>query len=266
MVFGPIPNHHRGHNFLSALAQALATEGLVWLALAVVFAGMVRGFTGFGSALVYLPIAAIFLPPTWVIASMISFSMFGPLPLLPRALRDADKPAVARLAVGAAIGIPLGVWLLTLLDPTMFRWLVSGIAVFTLLLLASGWRYGGAISAALAMGTGFLSGVLGGFVGLAGPPIILLYLSGTKAVSEIRAVILLFLFMTDIAVMLTFLYRDLITLEAFLIGVLLVPSYLIGGLLGQKLFNPAHERLFRGLAYAIILLAAITGSPVFELV
>ena len=225
---------------------------------------MVRGFTGFGSALVYLPVAGIFLPPTWVIATMISFSMFGPLPLLPRALRDAHKPEAARLALGAAVGIPIGVWFLTLLDPTVFRWLVSIVAVVTLGLLASGWRYSGVVSPMLAAITGFISGVLGGFVGLAGPPVILLYLSGRRAVSEIRAVILLFLFATDVVVMLTFLIRDLISLEAFLIGVLLVPSYLIGGLLGQKLFDPRHERLFRGLAYAIILLAAITGLPVFD--
>ena len=246
------------------MSAALATEGLAWLALTVLLAGKGRGFTGFGSALVYLPIAAIFLPPTWVIGTMIAFSMFGPLPLMPRALREANKAEVVRLAVAGAFGIPLGVYLLTQLDAEVFRWLVSGVAVVTLGLLASGWRYHGEVTPVLGLATGFVSGVLGGFVGLAGPPVILLYLSGRKAVAEIRAVILLFLFTTDVVVMVTFLLRDLITLEAFFIGLLLVPSYMIGGLLGQKLFDPARERLFRGLAYAIILLAAVTGLPVFD--
>ena len=243
---------------------ALATEGLAWLAITVLLAGIVRGFTGFGSALVYLPVAAIFLPPTWVIASMISFSMFGPLPLMPRALRDAPMAEVMRLAITGAIGIPIGVYALTLLEPEAFRWLISVVAMVTLLVLASGWRYQGEMTPALGAITGFISGVMGGFVGLAGPPVILLYLSGRKAVVEIRAVILLYLFTTDLVVMLTFWLRDLITLEAFLIGVLLVPSYMIGGLIGQKLFEPTREKMFRGLAYGIILLAAITGLPVFD--
>lgn len=249
---------------MSALAQALATEGLAWLALTVLLGGVVRGFTGFGSALVYLPVAAIYLPPTWVIATTVAFSMVGPLPLLPRAWREADKAAVLRLALAGAVGIPLGVWLLTNLAPEAFRWLVSIVAVVTLALLASGWRYNAAIGPALSAGTGFISGVMGGFIGLPGPPVILLYLSGRKAVSEIRAVILLFLFSTDVVVLLTFLLRGLVSAEALLIGGLLVPSYMIGSLIGQKLFNPAHERLFRGLAYSIILLAAIIGLPLFD--
>jgi uncharacterized membrane protein YfcA len=246
------------------MQAALATEGLYWLALAVLIAGIVRGFTGFGSALVYLPVAAIFLPPAWVIVTMVSFSMFGPLPLLPRALREANKAEVLRLAVAGMVGIPIGVYLLTKLDPVAFRWIISGVSAVTLGVLVTGWRHSGQVTPKFSVIAGFVSGLMGGFVGLAGPPIILLYLSGRKAISEIRAVILLYLFTTDIVVMTTFLLRDLVTMEAFLVGVLLVPSYMLGGLLGQRLFSPKREALFRALAYGIILLAALVGLPVFS--
>ena len=46
-----------------ALAQALALPGLPWLVLAATLAGLVRGFSGFGSGLVYMPIAGAVLPP-----------------------------------------------------------------------------------------------------------------------------------------------------------------------------------------------------------
>ena len=246
------------------IAAVLETDGLIWLVVTVLLAGMVRGFTGFGSALIYLPIAGIFLPPAWVIASLTTIGLFGPWPMFPRAWRQARKGELVRLAVAGAVGIPLGVYLLTKLEPTAFRWLVSGISVATLLALASGWRFRGEITAPLAGITGFISGVMGGFVGLSGPPVILLYLSGRKAVEEIRAVILLYLFTTDVVVMTTFWVRDLITLQVFFIGVALVPSYLIGGLIGQRLFDPKRERLFRGVAYAIILIAAVTGLPLFD--
>jgi len=252
------------HDGPRVLSGALATEGLAWLALAVLVAGIVRGFTGFGSALVYLPIAALFLPPTWVIATAVTFSIFGPLPLLPPAWKQADKPEVARLALAAALAIPLGVMLLTRLDPLMFRWMVSGVSVTTLLLLASGWRYTKAVPAPLGVAAGFVSGIMGGFMGLPGPPVILLYLSGQKKVAEIRAAILLFLFATDVVVLLVLWLQGLVTAEAFWVGVLLVPSYMAGGLIGKRLFDPQHERVFRGVAYAIILLAAVTGLPVFD--
>ncbi|NOR62394.1 MAG: TSUP family transporter [Rhodobacteraceae bacterium] len=261
MDTGGDPCDHDGADLLSG---ALATEGLVWLALAVLVAGIVRGFTGFGSALVYLPIAGIFLPPTWVVATAVTFSIFGPLPLMPQAWQQADKREVARLAIAAAAAIPLGVMLLAGLDPLVFRWVISGVAVATLLVLASGWRYAGAVSAPLGLATGFVSGLMGGFVGLPGPPAILLYLSGQKKAAEIRAVILLFLFTTDVVVLGVLWLQGLVTAEAFWVGVLLVPSYMAGGLIGKRLFDPTHERLFRGVAYGIILLAAVTGLPVFD--
>ncbi|MBL1436380.1 MAG: sulfite exporter TauE/SafE family protein [Rhodobacteraceae bacterium] len=246
------------------MQAALATEGLAWLALAVLVAGIVRGFSGFGSALVYLPIAGIFLPPTWVIATTMVFSIIGPLPLVPRAWAQAPMREVARLAIAGAVAVPLGVVLLIRLEPEAFRWLVSLVAVGTLGLLASGGRYRGEVSAIMGAGTGFLSGLMGGFIGLPGPPVILLYMSGQKAVAEIRAAILLFLFMIDVVVLATLLVRGLVTAEAAVIGLLLVPSYMLGGLIGQRLFNPARERLFRGVAYGIILLAAVAGLPIFD--
>jgi len=249
---------------LTPFAQALATEGFLWLFLAVLVAGIVRGFTGFGSALVYLPIAGIFLPPTWVIASMIGFSMIGPLPLIPRALREVDKSEVLRIGAAAWLGVPLGVYFLTRLDPEAFRWLVSLVALVTLVLLASGWRYRGAVPVALGAFAGFMGGFLGGFVGIGGPPVILLYLGSRRAIAKIRAVILLYLVMMDFAVVAVFFARDLIPLQAFLVGILLGPGYLVGGMIGQRLFDPRYERLFRGLAYGIILLALVTGLPVFD--
>jgi len=249
---------------MQAVISVLQTEGLIWIGVAVFFAALVRGFCGFGSALVYLPIAAQFLEPASVIASMIAFSMIGPIPLIPRAIRDCDQTEVLRLGLSGAIGIPLGVVLLTRLEPEIFRWLVSGMALVTLVALGSGLRYRQAPSAKLAIGTGFVSGLFGGFIGLAGPPVILLYLGGQKKIAEIRATILLFLFIIDIAVMLTFLVRGLISIDAAIIGGLMIPAYMIGGLIGAKLFSPAHEKAFRLTAYAIITAALLTGLPIFD--
>ena len=52
------------------LTQALAFKGLAWVALAALVAGVVRGFSGFGTALIYLPVAAQVMPPVWAILSL----------------------------------------------------------------------------------------------------------------------------------------------------------------------------------------------------
>ena len=63
-----------------ALAAALATPGLPWLAAAVFVAGMVRGFAGFGTAMVYLPVAGQILSPFEALTTLVVMDMIGPLP------------------------------------------------------------------------------------------------------------------------------------------------------------------------------------------
>ncbi|MEO0937061.1 MAG: hypothetical protein AAFY38_02790 [Pseudomonadota bacterium] len=48
---------------VEALSAALAQEGLLWLALIYAVGGVVRGFSGFGTALIAVPVSGIFLGP-----------------------------------------------------------------------------------------------------------------------------------------------------------------------------------------------------------
>ena len=89
------------------LAEALATEGLWLLFLAAFVGGLVRGFSGFGTGMIYLPFAAQVLEPVWVLIAMLVFDFFGPIPAVPRAWRSAHRADLVRLAIGALVAMPL---------------------------------------------------------------------------------------------------------------------------------------------------------------
>ena len=118
-----------------ALTAALATPGLWFLGFGALFAGIVRGFTGFGTALVYLPFAAQILGPFEALTTLIVKDLVAPLIHVPRAIRDGHPADVMRLAVGALFAVPLGVWVLSLVDPSVFRWGISLVALTMLSLL-----------------------------------------------------------------------------------------------------------------------------------
>jgi len=80
---------------IGGIHEALAFGGLPLLLGAVVVAGVVRGFTGFGTALIYVPIASSVLSPMLVVVSLIIFDVLGAMPLTPRALRDGALREVA---------------------------------------------------------------------------------------------------------------------------------------------------------------------------
>ncbi|OWU83268.1 hypothetical protein ATO6_19195 [Oceanicola sp. 22II-s10i] len=246
------------------LASAFGTPGLVWLLAAFGAAGLVRGFTGFGTGLIVMPVAAVLLPVPVAILLLSVTGVFSWPAMLPRAWRGADKRQVAVLAGAALLTMPLGIWLLTILPRDLLRWLVAVAAAVTLAALVSGWRYRGRVGWPGLGAIGGAAGVLGGTTGLTGPPVILFYLAGPSGAEAVRANTILFLAALEVGIVVNLFARDLVTVEAIWLGLILAMPYLVGITIGQRLFDPARERTFRALAYAVIGLAILTGLPVFD--
>jgi uncharacterized membrane protein YfcA len=245
----------------SALSEALAFDGVWLLLFGTVLAGLVRGFSGFGTALIYMPFAGTVLPPVYALATMLIFEVPGTLPLVPRSLRDCHRRDVVRLAFGAVLGLPLGLYLLVRIEPDVFRWSVSITALILLGLLVTGWRYHGVISHKMTTGIGGLGGVLAGASGLAGPPVIMLYMSSRHAVSAIRANIFLYLFLTDIVSLLMLAIVGKLDHTPLILGLLLIIPYGLANIVGAALFRPDQEKLFRAVAYGLIAFSALSNLP-----
>jgi len=247
-----------------ALDAALATDGIWTLVIAVTLAGLVRGFSGFGTTMIYMPFAAGILPPVWALVTILVLDVFGPLPNIPRALREGEPRDVGRLALGAVVAMPLGVWLLTRLDPVLFRWILSAISLGLLALLVGGWRWQGRLAPVTLLGVGAVAGFLGGLAGLSGPPVIMLYMSSARMVAVIRANILLFLALTDLIGLTVVGSRGLLLPEPVMIGAILTLPYLLANLAGAAIFVPGRARLYRGVAYLLIAASSIVNLPLFS--
>jgi len=246
------------------LAEAFATEGLVWLILAVSIAGLVRGFSGFGSAMIIMPVASAVLPPLEAVIFMMCAELVGPLPNLRAALRDGAPRDVGLLGIGALFALPLGVWGLTVIAPTVFGWVVS-LSVLTLLaLLMLGWRFKGALTTRLTVFTGALGGFMTGFAGIPGPPVIMLYMASTLPISAIRANFLLYLVLLDLMLLPILWVSGLMVWKIALLGLLVGIPNLIANALGAMLFNPQAEKVFRTVAYIVIACSAILGLPLWK--
>lgn len=250
--------------FFAILGEAASTPGLVWLGLGAALAGLVRGFSGFGTAMIFLPIAGQVVPPVWALAIMGVMDAVGPLPLVPRALRDGHPRDVLRLALGLILLLPVGVFLLSVMAPATFRYAVSIITLILLAALVAGVRYRGTLRPNLVVGTGAIGGFLAGSTGLAGPPVIMLYMASTLPVAAIRANILLFLLLADLAMLAVLALAGLLTLEPVIIGALMVPPYLLANLAGAAMFRPERARAYRAAAYVIIAVSALAGLPLWD--
>jgi uncharacterized protein len=226
--------------------------------------GTARGFSGFGSALIFMPLASSIAAPRLVAALLLIIDFVGAAPLLPKAWQQADRKATAVMVAGALVGVPLGTYFLTRLDPLTTRWIISGFVAALLMLLLSGWRYRGKDHAALSIGIGGLSGFCSGLAQTGGPPIVGYWLGRPIPSAISRANILLFFGASDFFSLVSYALTGLITADAIRFSLLIGPVYGIGVWLGAQLFGRASESLFRSICYALIAAAVIVGLPALD--
>ncbi len=235
----------------------------MWIAFASLLAGLVRGFSGFGTAMIYLPIAAQFLSPVEALVTLTIMDSLGPIPAIPRAVREADWPDLRRLLIALVLCLPIGIFLLISVPPETFRFSVAIVSLLLLAALISGVRYKGRLSPAKVYGVGSAAGVLGGAVGLPGPPVILFYMASPHPPTVIRATTMVFLFSFDLILMGMLGFQGMLSLSGVMLGVIIAPCMLVGTLLGTWLFRPEYETLYRTAAYVIIGVSALRGLPIW---
>ncbi|SMR71017.1 hypothetical protein SAMN04488030_0637 [Aliiroseovarius halocynthiae] len=241
------------------LTQALALPGLGWILAAAFTAGLVRGFAGFGTALIFLPITSQVVEPVLAIAILIVMDLAGPAPAIPRALKDGHPKDLARLVIGMAIALPLGLAALFVVEPTLFKLVVSVVSLAMLVVLMSGWRYHGSVTPRTVWATGSVAGLLGGAAGIPGPPVILLYMASPHSPRVIRANTTAFLFFFDLIMLAAFLITGQLLGLPLVLGLLTMVPSILGNWIGGWIFNPEYERLYRRVAYAIIAGSALSG-------
>ena len=233
------------------------------LALVAGLAGLVYGFAGFGSALIAVPLYAALVGPAAAVGLMALSALGSAATVLPRAIRRADRRAVAWMLAPALLCLPAGTLALTLLDPETVRWAMALTVLATLVALVAGLRYRGRAGPPAWLGVGALVGLFGGATGLNGPPLVLFQLAGPDGAERSRANTIVVLTSTSVALLPVLWLRGAFGAEEIAAGVLLAPVYGGAAWIGQRLFDAGREETYRRVAYVVIAVAALAGLPVF---
>jgi uncharacterized membrane protein YfcA len=250
---------------LAGLIPGDVSNNAAFAICAIAFiSGMARGFSGFGSALIFMPLASSVAAPRLVAALLLIIDFIAAAPMLPNAWKQADRKATGVIVAGALVGVPVGTYFLSRLDPVTTRWIISAFVFALLMLLLSGWRYRGKDHPALSIGIGGLSGFCSGLAQTGGPPIVGYWLGRPIAPAVARANILLFFGASDFFSAVSYSLTGLITADSLRFSLVVGPVYAIGVWFGALLFGRASETLFRSICYALIATAVIVGLPALD--
>lgn len=240
------------------------TPELMLFAAIMLAAGVVRGFSGFGTALIAMPLGATVLPPATIIVALLVADTLPMLPILVPAARRVTLRTLLPVYGGYLVGLPLGIAVLLAMPLEPLRWLISAVVLAACLLLWSGWTWTGPRNHAVRATVGATSGLLGGSTGMNGPPVVLYWMSQESQSADVRANLIVFFALTELAGFALFWWNGLLTREALWAGAVVSPFYFIGLMAGARLFGRSSDSGYRRVTFLLILAAGILGLPALD--
>ena len=229
-------------------------------AVAILLAGFMRSFTGFGFALIAVPALALILPPQMIVPVVLALEVITGAQLYRGAAPFADKEVLKRFSWPAVITLPLGVWLLRELSDDDMRLVLIGVMISTVVLFALGsflTRGGRAPSPIAAYGAGGLSGALCGATGIPGPPVIAYTMSSNWEPVRQRATMILYFIVIDVATLVAMFFTGLATVETLIKAAALLPALLAGNFVGSAAFKRWGGDAYRPVAFGILIVIGI---------
>ena len=248
------------HWAMDVLLTALAPVELILIALGVVLASLMRAFTGFGFALLAVPLFSFFLIPGDAVVTAALLTLAVSLVTYKAWWRQVPIGTFLPMILGSILGTAVGVLFLARFSPEQFQLWIGLTVVAVCLLLARFQPRSTMATPALSTGAGLLSGLMNGAFAIPGPPAIIYAMACIPEPAGSRAFLMAF-FMASAAISLTmFAGAGLVTQTPFYLMVGVMPAMLVGDRIGTWLFARLGGRAYRPIALVISLAAGIALS------
>lgn len=226
--------------------------------LAALVAAFVRGLAGFGMAILLVPLLGLVIPPTEaVVVSNLLGLLIGLVGA--RQVWGAGEKSAGAVGLLAMLLTPLGLVALAATPPSLARALIAVIAIgaFVLVLLPPRAKSDpGMVETGL---TGITAGVLTGFAGMPGPPVVSYYLSRAIAPAVARASMFTVFLMTSVASTVAALAMKLASWRDVVLAILLFAPVLLGNWIGSKAFGRVSDAAWRGFVGFVLGLSGLAA-------
>ena len=219
-----------------------------------------QGLSGFAFSLVALSIWAWAVEPQIAAPMAVFGSLIGQLLALPLLWKGVSIKQLAPFIFGGVIGVPLGVFLLGVMNPAAFQ---LGLGVFLLVYCPSmlfapahlALRWGGAWADGLA---GWIGGVCGGIGGLAGGiPTLWCTLRGWDKDTQ-RGVMQTFNITMHVTTLISYaVVGHVFTARVLGLFAIIAPALAIPVLLGTLVFKRLDQTAFRRLVLALLFVSGL---------
>ncbi len=112
---------------LPALSTLLHDGRFIAAVGIAVVSGLVRGFSGFGSALIYMPLISALYGPKVAAPTLLLIDTICSVPFTFHAAPHSNPREVAWVSLAGFIALPIGVMALVYIDAIVLRWFIVAL-------------------------------------------------------------------------------------------------------------------------------------------
>ncbi|MEI6800508.1 MAG: sulfite exporter TauE/SafE family protein [Pseudomonadota bacterium] len=234
----------------------LSPIGLGWMAITILVAGFVRGYSGFGFSALTIASSALVTNPLHFVAVVVLWETVMTLQALSGIWNDVDWRRVGLLLVGAMVGMPLGIWALTSISEDAARGVISAYVLTMSLILLAGWKLRGTVGPLANLGAGLVSG-LANAPGMGGLPVAAFFAAQAMSPAVFRATLVAYFPLLDLYSTPIYWWGGMVTWDTLRIGLIGLPLVVLSNWLGSRHFLRTDPQDFR--RFAILLLAGLAA-------
>lgn len=228
----------------------------MWMAVAILVAAVVRGYSGFGYSAMVITASGLVTNPLNFVAVVVLLEFAMSVQAWKGASASVDWRRVGYLVAGAVVGLPIGLWVLTAISEDAARASIAGFVLVMCAILLAGWRIGREVTGPANLAMGVASGIANA-PGMAGLPVVAFFAAQPMAPAVFRATLIAYFPILDLYSGPVYWYYGLVSWDTLWASLIALPLTVTGNWIGGRHFFGAAPQDFR--RFAIVLLGALAA-------
>lgn len=235
----------------------ITAGNIIALSLIIFIASVVRGFTGFGLALVAVPLIQFFMPVSDTAVFIAIINVIFSVLYFRKSKEKANGQPLGAMAAWTGAGVAAGTVVLKFVNPAYIQLLWGVLILFIVVSLVRGMDFHiRSERAAMKLG-GLFGGLLAGATGITGPPVAVILSSIKTPKEKFNAIISIFILFAVSYALFFYLITGLIRKEVVWLALCSVPALLAGLYAGDKLVSRISQKTFTTVVYIVLVIMGV---------
>ena len=238
---------------------ALNNTDLLLLILICFFAGLIRGFSGFGLSAFVMSLSVTIIPPIELIPICWWMEFVAGVFMIKSGWKESDKGTSIVLWLGAICGLPIGLFVTKILDVQISKFVALALILILSVILFRNFKLHFLSSKLGTVSSGICAGIATGLASIGGLIVATYVLASQNSARRMRASLVVYILLNSLTTFVFLIIFDVMDQKALIRGVLLALPSSIGVVLGSILFMQKLEKYYRPFSLVLLITFCIVG-------